>query len=125
MADTDDLSYSKDHEWIRLDGDSVATVGVTAFAAGQLGDVVYVDLPDVDAEVTAGTEMGEIESTKSVSDLFSPLDGTILEVNGDVVDSPEIVNASPFGEGWLVRVRYTTLPDDLLTAQQYAELIGE
>lgn len=125
MADTDDLKYSKDHEWIRVDDDTIATVGVTAFAAGQLGDVVYVDLPEVDVAVEAGTEMGEIESTKSVSDLFSPLTGTVVEVNSDVVDTPEIVNSSPFGEGWLVRVRYESLPDDLLTARQYAELIGE
>ncbi len=125
MAATDDLQYSTDHEWVRVDSDDLATVGVTAFAAGQLGDVVYVDLPEVGAEVSAGTEMGEIESTKSVSELFSPIDGTVVEVNQDVVDAPEKVNASPYEEGWLVRVRYAALPDDLLDAAAYAELTGE
>lgn len=124
MAATDDLKYSTDHEWVRVDGDGIATVGVTDFAAGQLGDVVYVDLPAVDTEVTAGGEMGEIESTKSVSELFSPIDGTVVEVNDAVVDAPETVNASPFEDGWLIRVRYTDLPSDLLDAQQYAELTG-
>lgn len=125
MADTNDLKYSKDHEWVRVDGDDVATVGVTAFAANQLGDVVYVDLPEVGSSVEAGSEMGEIESTKSVSELFSPISGEVLEVNDDVVDTPETVNASPFEDGWLIRVKYTELPGDLLDAQQYAELTGE
>ncbi|GAB2532274.1 glycine cleavage system protein GcvH [Brachybacterium huguangmaarense] len=125
MADTNDLKYSKDHEWVRVDGDDVATVGVTAFAANQLGDVVYVDLPEVGSSVKAGSEMGEIESTKSVSELFSPISGEVLEVNDDVVDTPETVNASPFEDGWLIRVKYTELPGDLLDAQQYAELTGE
>ncbi len=125
MAATDDLKYSTDHEWVRADSDDLATVGVTAFAAGQLGDVVYVDLPEVGADVSAGTEMGEIESTKSVSELFSPIDGTVVEVNQDVVDAPEKVNASPYEEGWLVRVRYASLPEDLLDAAAYAELTGE
>lgn len=124
MPATDDLKYSKDHEWVRVDAEGVATVGVTAFAASQLGDVVYVDLPETGTEVTAGSEMGEIESTKSVSELYSPLSGTILEVNDDVVETPETVNASPFDDGWLVRVQFTELPDDLLDAQQYAELTG-
>lgn len=124
MAATDDLKYSKDHEWVRIDSEGVATVGVTAFAAGQLGDVVYVDLPEVGAELTAGSEMGEIESTKSVSELYAPIDGTVLEVNDAVVDAPETVNASPFEDGWLVRVQFTELPADLLDAQQYSELTG-
>lgn len=124
MSATDDLKYSTDHEWVRVDGDGIATVGVTDFAAGQLGDVVYVDLPAVDTEVSAGGEMGEIESTKSVSELFSPIDGTVVEVNDAVVDAPETVNASPFEDGWLIRVKYTELPSDLLDAQQYAELTG-
>src|SRR5690625_6891928 len=93
---TDELRYSKDHEWVRLDDSGHAVIGVTDFAAGQLGDVVYVDLPEVGDEIKAGTEMGEIESTKSVSDLFSPVDGTVVEVNQEVVDAPELVNSSPF-----------------------------
>ncbi len=118
-----DLLYSKDHEWVRVESDGVAVIGVTDFAAGQLGDVVYVDLPEVDSEITAGTEMGEIESTKSVSDLFSPLDGTVIEINDAVVDSPELVNSSPFEEGWLIKARFESLPDDLLDDEAYKALI--
>lgn len=114
-----DLKYSKDHEWVRIESDGVAVIGVTDFAAGQLGDVVYVDLPEAGAEITAGTEMGEIESTKSVSDLFSPIDGTVTEVNQAVVDAPELVNSSPFDEGWLVKVSFAALPEDLLSAEDY------
>src|SRR5699024_9169178 len=102
-----------------VDSQGVAIVAVTDYAAEQIGDVVYVDLPEVDDEIPDGTEMGEIESTKSVSDLFSPLSGTITEVNQAVVDSPELVNSSPFEEGWLVRISYETLPDDLMNAADY------
>ncbi|MCT1386282.1 glycine cleavage system protein GcvH [Brachybacterium sp. p3-SID1565] len=119
---SDDLRYSKDHEWVRLDEDGLAVVGVTDYAAGQLGDVVYVDLPEVDDEISAGTVMGEIESTKSVSDLYSPIDGSVVEVNQEVVDAPELVNSSPFDEGWLIKVRTGDLPEDLLTAEEYAQL---
>ena len=114
-----ELLYSKDHEWVRVESDGVAVIGVTDYAAGQLGDVVYVDLPETGAEITAGTEMGEIESTKSVSDLFSPLSGTVTEVNQAVVDAPELVNSSPFEDGWLIRARFDTLPEDLLSAEAY------
>ena len=114
-----ELLYSKDHEWVRVESDGLAVIGVTDYAAEQLGDVVYVDLPAVDDEITAGTEMGEIESTKSVSDLFSPLSGTVTEVNQAVVDSPELVNASPFEEGWLVKVSYEALPENLMNAADY------
>ncbi|WP_394216054.1 glycine cleavage system protein GcvH [Brachybacterium vulturis] len=114
-----ELLYSKDHEWVRVDSEGVAVVGVTDFAAEQLGDVVYVDLPEVDDEISAGTEMGEIESTKSVSDLFSPISGTVTEVNQAVVDAPELVNSSPFEEGWLVKVSYQALPEDLMNAADY------
>lgn len=114
-----ELLYSKDHEWVRVESDGAAFVGVTDFAAEQLGDVVYVDLPEVDDEISAGTEMGEIESTKSVSDLFSPLTGTVTEINQAVVDSPELVNSSPFEEGWLVKVSYDALPEDLMNAADY------
>lgn len=119
---SDELRYSKDHEWVRLDADGHAVIGVTDFAAGQLGDVVYVDLPAAGDEISAGSEMGEIESTKSVSDLFSPIDGTVLEVNQAVVDAPELVNSAPFGEGWLIKASFEALPDDLLSAEEYAAL---
>ncbi|MEE1649381.1 glycine cleavage system protein GcvH [Brachybacterium sp. J144] len=116
---TAELLYSKDHEWVRVESEGVALVGVTDYAAEQLGDVVYVDLPEEGAEVTAGTEMGEIESTKSVSDLFSPLTGSVTEVNQAVVDTPELVNSSPFEDGWLIRVSFAELPEDLLSAVDY------
>jgi glycine cleavage system H protein len=117
-----DLLYSKDHEWVRVESDGVAVIGVTDFAAEQLGDVVYVDLPEVGAEIASGTEMGEIESTKSVSDLFSPIDATVTEVNQAVVDAPELVNSSPFGEGWLLKATFEALPEDLLSAEEYTAL---
>ncbi|MBB5831800.1 glycine cleavage system protein GcvH [Brachybacterium aquaticum] len=117
-----ELLYSKDHEWVRVESDGVAVIGVTDFAAEQLGDVVYVDLPEAGSDIAAGTEMGEIESTKSVSDLFSPIDGTVTEVNDAVVDAPELVNSSPFEEGWLIKASFDSLPDDLLSAEEYKAL---
>ena len=114
-----ELLFSKDHEWVRVESDGLAVIGVTDYAAEPLGDVVYVDLPAVDDEIAAGTEMGEIESTKSVSDLFSPLSGTVVEINDAVVDTPELVNSSPFEEGWLLKARFDALPDDLLSAEDY------
>lgn len=117
-----ELLYSKDHEWVRVESDGVAVIGVTDFAAEQLGDVVYVDLPEVGSEITSGTEMGEIESTKSVSDLFSPISGTVSETNQAVVDEPELVNSSPFEEGWLIKASFEALPDDLLSAEEYKAL---
>lgn len=117
-----ELLYSKDHEWVRVESDGVAVIGVTDFAAEQLGDVVYVDLPEAGSEIAAGTEMGEIESTKSVSDLFSPIDGTVSEINQAVVDEPELVNSAPFEEGWLIKATFEALPDDLLSAEEYKAL---
>ncbi|WP_341855109.1 glycine cleavage system protein GcvH [Brachybacterium sp. GPGPB12] len=117
-----ELLYSKDHEWVRVESDGVAVIGVTDFAAERLGDVVYVDLPEVGSEITSGTEMGEIESTKSVSDLFSPISGTVSETNQAVVDEPELVNSSPFEEGWLIKATFEASPDDLLSAEEYKAL---
>jgi len=117
-----ELLYSKDHEWVRVESDGVAVIGVTDFAAEQLGDVVYVDLPEAGSEITSGTEMGEIESTKSVSDLFSPISGTVSETNQAVVDEPELVNSSPFEEGWLIKATFEALPDDLLSVEEYKAL---
>jgi glycine cleavage system H protein len=112
--------YTKDHEWVRVDGD-VATVGITVYAAEKLGDVVYVDLPAVGASIAAGKIVGEIESTKSVGELFAPVDGEVVERNESVIDSPSSVNDDPEGAAWLIKVRFTELPE-LLTAEQYAEL---
>ena len=120
MAREDDLKYTAEHEWVdALDG--VATVGITSYAAERLGDVVYVDLPSAGQGVEAGAVIGEIESTKSVGELFSPVTGTVIEVNSAVVDSPELVNADPLGEGWLVKVEYAELPS-LLALPDYQAL---
>ena len=112
--------YTKDHEWITVDGD-VATVGITSYAADKLGDVVYVDLPAVGSSVAAGRVVGEIESTKSVGELFAPVDGEVVERNEAVVADPAMVNGDPMGGAWLIKVRFTELPE-LLTEAQYEEL---
>lgn len=124
MAVPSELQYTSDHEWIRVVGD-VATVGITAYAADKLGDVVFVELPEAGTRVEGGSVVGEIESTKSVGELFAPVDGEVLEANTAVVESPELVNSDPFGEGWLIRVRLDALPDGLLDAAAYTELVGE
>lgn len=116
-----DRKYTKDHEWLKVDGE-VARVGITSHAAEALGDVVYVDLPEVGSQVTAGEPCGEIESTKSVSDLVSPASGEVLEVNAAVVDAPETVNADPYEEGWLYSIRVSS-EAELLDADAYAALL--
>ena len=123
MADKSTLQYTSEHEWVLVDGD-VATIGITAYAADKLGDVVFVDLPDVGAHVENGKVVGEIESTKSVGELFAPVDGEIVESNQTVVDSPELVNTDPFGEGWLIKVRFAELPE-LMSFDEYTALVGE
>lgn len=115
-----DLRYTAEHEWVAVDGD-IATVGITAYAAEKLGDVVYVDLPKAGTALAAGTVVGEIESTKSVGELFAPVDGEVVESNQAVLDDPTLVNSDPFGAGWLVKVRFAQLPE-LLTADEYAKL---
>ncbi|WP_104138428.1 MULTISPECIES: glycine cleavage system protein GcvH [unclassified Cryobacterium] len=123
MTDTSSLQYTAEHEWVLVDG-SVATVGITAYAAEKLGDVVFVELPGVGSTVASGTVVGEIESTKSVGELFAPVNGTVTETNDAVVDSPELVNSDPFGAGWLIKVEFETLPT-LLSFAEYSALIGE
>lgn len=115
-----DLKYTAEHEWVAVDGD-VATVGITAYAAEKLGDVVYVDLPKQGSNVASGKVVGEIESTKSVGELFAPVDGEVVESNQAVVDDPTLVNSDPFGAGWLIKVRFSELPE-LMTADEYAKL---
>jgi len=115
-------NYTADHEWLDLEGDT-ATVGITAFAADALGDVVYVELPQVGASITGGEPCGELESTKSVSELFAPADGEVLEINQDVVADPGLVNLDPFEKGWLFRMRITGTPQ-LLDAAAYDALTG-
>ncbi|KQP01578.1 glycine cleavage system protein GcvH [Leifsonia sp. Leaf264] len=123
MADKTTLQYTAEHEWVLVDGDT-ATVGITAYAADKLGDVVFVDLPAVGTEVEGGVVVGEIESTKSVGELFAPIDGTVAEINDAVVDSPELVNSDPFGDGWLIKVTFTELPA-LLSYDEYSAIVGE
>ena len=123
MADKTELQYTAAHEWILVDG-TTATVGITAYAADKLGDVVFVELPEVCSDVAVGTVVGEIESTKSVGELFAPVDGTVLEANEAVVDAPELVNSDPFGEGWLIKVTFETLPE-LLSYDEYSALVAE
>jgi glycine cleavage system H protein len=128
MINQSELRYTKEHEWLLVEGQAV-TVGITAYAAEKLGDVVFVDLPAVGAAVSAGKVVGEIESTKSVGELFAPIDGTIAAVNDAVVDSPELINSDPFGEGWMVKIT-ASRPADLngptfLTYDGYTALVGE
>lgn len=115
-----DRMYTRDHEWIRIDG-TAAVVGITAYAAEALGDVVYVDLPEEASELIAGGPCGEIESTKSVSDLVAPATGRVTAVNAAVVDAPETVNADPYGAGWLYRLEIDE-EGELLTPDEYREL---
>ncbi|MFF0727774.1 glycine cleavage system protein GcvH [Streptomyces sp. NPDC004134] len=118
MNNPEHLRYSKEHEWVATD-DGVATVGITAHAANALGDVVFVQLPDVGAAVTAGEPCGELESTKSVSDLYAPVTGEVIANNQDVVDDPALVNSGPFEDGWLFRVRVSAEAADLMSAAEY------
>ena len=123
MTDENVLQYTEEHEWVRVDADTV-TVGITDYAAEKLGDVVYVDLPAPGSRITAGDAVGEIESTKSVGELFAPVDGEVVEANQAVIDSPELVNSDPFGEGWLIKVTAANLPK-LLSRDEYRALTGE
>ncbi|MGV9882330.1 glycine cleavage system protein GcvH [Streptomyces sp. NPDC003006] len=118
------LRYSKEHEWLSDAQEGVSTVGITEHAANALGDVVFVQLPEVGDTVTAGETCGELESTKSVSDLYSPVTGSVVEANQDVVDDPSLVNSAPFEGGWLFKVRTTEEPKDLLSADEYTEFSG-
>ncbi|MFF7266658.1 glycine cleavage system protein GcvH [Streptomyces sp. NPDC008159] len=124
MSNPQQLRYSKEHEWLSAAEDGVSTVGITEHAANALGDVVYTQLPEVGSTVAAGESCGELESTKSVSDLYSPVSGEITEVNEDVVNDPSLVNTAPFEGGWLFKVRITEEPGDLLSADEYAAFIA-
>jgi glycine cleavage system H protein len=116
------LSYTAEHEWVKVDGD-VATIGITQHAADALGDVVFVALPGVGDTIREGAIVGEVESTKSVGEIFAPVAGEVVEANDSVVASPDTVNADPYGAGWLIKVRFSAIPD-LLDAAGYRALIG-
>jgi glycine cleavage system H protein len=123
MSNPENLKYTKEHEWVLIEGD-VATVGITRYAADALGEIVYVDLPKVGSDTTYMKICGEIESTKSVGELYAPMDGEVVSANTALSGAPETINEDPFGAGWLVKIRYTSLPE-LLTAADYNALTGE
>ena len=127
MNDTPiDLKYTKTHEWVKVEGD-VAVIGITEHAQQLLGDMVFVELPELDEEVNAGDELGVLESVKAASDFYAPIAGTVLEVNEALSDAPETINASPYDDGWIVKLGSIQKDElnDLLSAEQYAELIAE
>ncbi|MEF3694541.1 MAG: glycine cleavage system protein GcvH [Candidatus Cloacimonadota bacterium] len=126
MLVLDDLLYTESHEWIRVDGD-LATIGISDFAQHELGDIVFVELPEVGSKVSAGQPCGNIEAVKAVEDLFSPLSGKVEEKNTDLEDSPDLINKSPYEDGWLIKVRLSNMDEleDLLAAVDYKKLIEE
>ena len=121
-----DRKYTKEHEWVKLEDSNQALAGITEYAADQLGDIVYFDLPKPGATVKHEEKMGEVESVKAVSDLFSPVSGEVIEINERLLDHPELTNEDPFGEGWLVRVAMTDAAemDTLMSADEYEAYIG-
>ena len=121
-----DLKYSKEHEWLRVEADGTGIIGITEFASESLGDVVFVELPEADGQINQYEKMGEIESVKAVSDLFSPISGHVLARNEELLDKPELVNDGPYDSGWLVKVKLedTGELDSLLTVTQYESFLA-
>lgn len=120
----EELKYTKDHEWVRIDG-NIAVVGITDFAQKELGDIVYVEVDAEGETVNAADTFGTIEAVKTVSDLFMPITGEIIEVNEEIENSPELVNSDPYGEGWIIKVSFTELEGELLSVDEYKTLIGQ
>lgn len=120
-----ELKYTKDHEWVLING-NIATIGITDFAQGELGDIVFVDVDSVDDELSAGDVFGSVEAVKTVSDLFLPLSGTVTEFNSELEDQPELLNTDPYGKGWIIKLDIGDSADttELLTAEQYQESLG-
>ncbi|MDX2283069.1 MAG: glycine cleavage system protein GcvH [Bacteroidia bacterium] len=120
------LRYTKEHEWVMLEGD-VATVGITDFAQGELGDIVYVDIETLGQSIERGAIFGTVEAVKTVSDLFMPVSGEVIEINDALVRQPELVNSDPYGDGWMIRVRIEEAFEDadLMTAAEYAKMVGQ
>jgi glycine cleavage system H protein len=119
----EDLQYTKSHEWVRIEGDTV-TIGITDHAQDELGDVVFVELPEEGATFDAGESFGTVESVKAVSDLYAPVGGEVVEVNSTLEDAPENINEDPYGEGWIVKLRTTDEPD-LLSPEEYERVVAE
>ena len=126
MTNPPDLKYSKEHEWIRLESENVGVIGITIYASQELGDVVFVELSEADIDVTQFGQVGEIESVKAVSEIYSPVSGRVLERNERLSDSPELVNDSPYGDGWLVKLEISDLSelDTLMTVDQYEAFLA-
>ncbi|MCE3076912.1 glycine cleavage system protein GcvH [Chryseobacterium gwangjuense] len=125
MNTPSELKYTKDHEWIKIEG-NVATIGITDFAQGELGDIVYVDVDTVDDELNGGDVFGSVEAVKTVSDLFLPISGKVIEFNSDLEDQPELLNSDPYGNGWIIKLEVTEGADhsELLSAEEYQAIIG-
>ena len=124
MKIPEDLKYTKDHEWVRIEG-NVATVGVTDFAQSELGDIVFVEIETLDEELEKEEVFGSVEAVKTVSDLFMPIGGTVIEINENIESSPELINSDPYGEGWMIKIEINEASDieNLLTAEAYSNLI--
>ncbi|MEK6777680.1 MAG: glycine cleavage system protein GcvH [bacterium] len=122
----EDLKYSKDHTWVRVEDDE-GTIGITDFAQESLGDIVYVDVPEEDEEFEAGDEIAEVESTKATSSVMSPVSGTVIEINEDIEDSPDTINESPYGDGWIVRIKLSDPSElkGLMSADAYQSFLEE
>ncbi|ERM84478.1 glycine cleavage system protein H [Rhodonellum psychrophilum GCM71 = DSM 17998] len=120
----EELKYTKDHEWVRFEN-GIATIGITEFAQKELGDIVYVEVETVGESIASGEVFGTVEAVKTVSDLFMPLTGEIIEFNEELESSPELVNESPYSTGWMIKVKFEgEIPSDLLSVEEYTELIG-
>ncbi|MBC2941291.1 glycine cleavage system protein GcvH [Staphylococcus epidermidis] len=126
MAVPSEFKYSKEHEWVKIEN-NVATVGITEYAQNELGDIVFVELPETDDELNEGDTFGSVESVKTVSELYAPISGKIVEVNEELEDSPEFVNESPYKKAWMVKIEISddSQLEELLSADQYSEMIGE
>lgn len=126
MSFPSELKYTKDHEWVKLVDGKTAIIGITDFAQGELGDIVYVDINTVGESVAKDAVYGTVEAVKTVSDLFMPVDGEVLEVNGALQDKPDAVNSDPYGEGWMVKIKITNKSqlDELMSADAYKQMIG-
>ncbi len=124
MAYPKDLKYTKDHEWMKVTGET-ALIGITDYALEQLGDVVHIELPEVGDEFSSGSTFGTIESTKTVSDLYMPATGEVVEVNSDIEDALETLADSPYDKGWLIKIKFNKLDEDLLTAEEYEKFTAE
>ena len=125
MNTPSELKYTKDHEWVRVEG-NVATIGITDYAQGELGDIVFVDVDTVDEDLNEGDVFGSVEAVKTVSDLYLPVAGTVIEVNADLEDQPELLNTDPYGKGWIIKLKIADSADlsTLLSAEEYQEVVG-